>query len=525
MHLKVKQICTTLVLAIGLISILIIWLIPNQQLAYAAAGNVYCVVPDGGMPGPFDLCDRVFTTVQRAVDAAGGGEEIWVAGSVYTHVSQRMGITQAVYISQTLTIRGGYTTPFTAVADPIANPTTLDPQGQGRVLSIANAGVRVTIENLRLTGGGMPNLQAIIDGGGILNQGSLRMNNVIVSGNYVQFGGQGGGIFNMGALTMTNSAVSNNSTGAHFGSGGGIYNQGSLTIISSTINGNNVFEASGGGGIFNTGTLIIRNSNVHNNSNAGFFGPGGGISNAGILSMTHTTVSNNHAASPGGGIHNHGEAILTIANSTIDRNGAAYGGGGIYNSGALTVTNTTISSNTTIFSSCCGVPIGGSGILNNGTLALSFTTIAANSANEAGFNGGGINNQGQAEFGNTIIAGNITVGGDDDCSNTGSLTSLGYNLVAVGTGCPTLGTDKTVNPADIFVTVLGPLHDNGGDTETHALLPGSPAIDAADNRTCPATDQRGRPRPVDGDNDSTAVCDIGAFELQRNFYFPVILKN
>jgi len=525
MQRKVIQICTTLVFAMGLISILIIWSVPDHQLAHAAAGNVYCVVPDGGMLGPFDPCDRVFTTVQRAVDAASGGEEIWVAGSVYTNVSQRMGITQAVYISQTLTIRGGYTLPFTAVSDPIANPTTLDSQGQGRVLSIANAGVQVTIENLRLTGGGMPNMQAIIDGGGILNQGSLIMNNVIVSGNYVQFGGQGGGIFNMGALTMTNSAVSSNSTGAHFGSGGGIYNQGSLTIINSTVDGNGVFEASGGGGIFNTGTLIIRNSSVHNNSNVGFFGSGGGISNAGSLSMTHTTVSNNYAASPGGGVHNRSEAILTIANSTIDRNVAAYGGGGISNSGTLTVTNTTVSSNTTIITSCCGAPIGGSGILNDGTLTLSFTTIAANSANEAGFNGGGINNQGQAEFGNTIIAGNITVGDDDDCSDTGSLTSLGYNLVAVGTGCPTLGTDKTVNPADIFVTVLGPLQDNGGDTETHALLPGSPAIDAADNRACLATDQRGRPRPVDGDHDSTATCDIGAFELQRNFYFPVVLKN
>lgn len=325
MQLKVKQICTTLAFALGLIAILMILLMPNLQRAHATAGSVYCVVPPGELLGPFAPCDQVFSSIQQAVDMAIDGEEVWIAGGTYTEMSQRMGITQAVYISRSLTLRGGYALPFTAVPDPIAHPTTLDAQHQGRVVNIAVTGTLVTLENLRLTGGGSFNIQASRDGGGIFNQGSLILNSVIISDNGVQLGGGAGGIFNMGVLTMTNAAVSNNSTGAHFGSGGGIHNQGWLTIINSTIDGNSVFEASGGGGIFNSGTLMIRNATITNNSNGGFFGPGGGIANAGVLSLTNTTISHNYAASPGGAIDNQSGASLSITDATIANNMAAFG--------------------------------------------------------------------------------------------------------------------------------------------------------------------------------------------------------
>jgi hypothetical protein len=103
---------------------------------------------------------------------------------------------------------------------------------------------------------------------------------------------------------------------------------------------------------------------------------------------------------------------------------------------------------------------------------------------------------------NTIVAAN----GDGGCflapfgSGAVSLTSLGNNVFTDGT-CSPVATDLVVADAG-----LGSLADNGGPTETHALAPGSPAIDAADTGTCPATDQRGVARP------QGAACDVGSFE-------------
>jgi hypothetical protein len=125
--------------------------------------------------------------------------------------------------------------------------------------------------------------------------------------------------------------------------------------------------------------------------------------------------------------------------------------------------------------------------------------------------GGGLRSPGGLWLHNSIVAGNTVTAEDrgPDCY-VGSLTSQGHNLVGAGTGCPSdpsLG-DLTVAPATVFTQVLGPLQDNGGPTATHALLPGSPAIDAGDPNRCPPTDQRGVPRP------QGAGCDIGAFELE-----------
>ena len=73
-----------------------------------------------------------------------------------------------------------------------------------------------------------------------------------------------------------------------------------------------------------------------------------------------------------------------------------------------------------------------------------------------------------------------------------------------------MASDRLVPDA---ATYLGPLADNGGPTMTHALLPGSPAIDAGRNSGAPMTDQRGLPRPQDANGDGWAVVDIGAYEV------------
>ena len=105
---------------------------------------------------------------------------------------------------------------------------------------------------------------------------------------------------------------------------------------------------------------------------------------------------------------------------------------------------------------------------------------------------------------NTILAGNT----NGDCS--GGVTSNGHNLDSDGT-CALAGTgdQSAVNPLLAALALNAP-----GSTETHALPAESPAVDAGDDAACPAADQRGVTRPQDGDEDGTAVCDIGAFELQ-----------
>ena len=248
-----------------------------------------------------------------------------------------------------------------------------------------------------------------------------------------------------------------------------------------------------GGGINNAGTLTLTNSTVRDNTALA----GGGIFNQGTLTLTNSTVSGN-AAPGGGGIHNLGTLFLN--RSTISDN-TALAGGGIFNDvdGELTITNSTVGDNTAQ---------AGGGIWNQGTVALGNSTLSGNSAE----GGGGISN---ATFGvaislvNTVLAGNTADSGLD-CA--GDLTSLGHNLVGSTTGCgfnPATGDLVNVDP------MLGPLADNGGPNFTHALLPGSPAIDAGDNEPCTHTDQRGIPRP------QGAACDIGAYEAVVGVELPV----
>jgi hypothetical protein len=167
----------------------------------------------------------------------------------------------------------------------------------------------------------------------------------------------------------------------------------------------------------------------------------------------------------------------------------------------MTLINSTVSGN---------VSTGNGGGINNtreaGLLTILNSTVANNSA--SGLGGGLWNNENSIlVYQNAIIAGN-----GDDCANEAVLTSQGHNLVGSETGCDSSAPgDLTVDPDLVFTTLLGPLLNNGGATPTHALLPGSPAIDAGDDGLCAAepvngVDQRGVPR-FQG-----AHCDSGAYE-------------
>jgi len=199
--------------------------------------------------------------------------------------------------------------------------------------------------------------------------------------------------------------------------------------------------------------------------------------------------------SQGGGILSFGN--LTFTNSTVSGNTATNASGGIYNVfGALTITNSTVSANTSSNK--------GGGILSYGTLMLTHSTVSANTSTNG--SGGGIYNAGTARLTNTIVARNRATA-DPDVGGM-AFDSEGNNLIGNTGGSTGWSASDLLNQQK---PLLGPLQNNGGPTNTLALWPGSPAIDAADNDRCPAVDQRGITRK-DGDGDRTVICDIGAYE-------------
>jgi predicted outer membrane repeat protein len=336
------------------------------------------------------------------------------------------------------------------------------------------------------------------DRGGIENDGTLTITASTFSGN---FGDQGGGIANFfgGTLSVTGSTFSGNSASynGNLGSnGGGISNIGTLNVTGSTFSGNSAKVY--GGGIENAyGTLTVIGSSFSGNSAS----IGGGIENFyGTPTVTDSTFSGNSAKFSGGGIHNENDTQMTVADCTFSGNSAtAYEGGGIYNLGTLTVTDCTFSGNS--------AGKGGGIESEGGPLTVADSTFSGNSAGTGG--GISIDYPHFVKIRNTLLAGNSSQSGGPDVD--GPLTSLGHNLIGNGSGGSGYATTDLVGTAsNPIVPLLGPLQDNGGPTETMALLPGSPAIRAG-ALTDSEWDQRGPgfARTVNGRT------DIGAYEVQE----------
>jgi CSLREA domain-containing protein len=371
-------------------------------------------------------------------------------------------------------------------------------------------------------------------GGGIINFGRLALTTCTVASNSATLGG--GGIDNHGRLALTNSRVKNNSAPG----GGGINNHGNLMLANSLVAGNSASFV--GGGIFNqkAGRLALTKSTIADNSAV----EGGGIDNRGQFTLASSLVTGNSASDEGGGIHNRGlpftEVFGQITNSTVARNSAGSGGGiASVRAGRLTITKSTIAGNSANFagggifqvagfrdargevtlrnstvSGNSAVSDGG-GIYNlgegasgvTGRVTITNSTIARNSA----INGGGIHQPFDAvvRLTNSLVAQNSASTGPDVNNGASSTVFARFSLIGDGSGSGVSdGVDgNQVGSASAPIDPkLAPLANYGGPTRTHRLLLGSPAIDAASSADCPATDQRGVPRP------QGAGCDIGSFE-------------
>jgi len=395
-----------------------------------------------------------------------------------------------------------------------------------------NAGCTSGVCTITLTSGNLV-VNSAATTGTLTIRNTTGASNLRISGNYTSrvFSVNSSGNLTINGVTITNGRTT--------GNGGGISNRGTLTLTNSTVSGNRAFD---GGGIFNIGTMTLTNSTVSGNT-ADFFG-GGIVNNGGTVTLTNSTVSGNTAINDlGGGIFNSGGGTMTLTNSTLSGNRSGIGGGGIVNEAIMMVTNSTVSGNTAgngggIFnfggittltnstvSGNTASSLGG-GILNNGgTLNLTSVTVTNNRSTDTGCTdcAGGINNfsSSTTNLKNTIVAGNTAANASSSPDFRGAVTAgSSFNLIGNGlgtTGITNTNGNQVGTSANPINPLLAPLANNGGQTQTHALLVGSPAIDAGSNDLASgAFDQRGTgfPRIVDGNGDGTAIVDIGAYEVQ-----------
>jgi hypothetical protein len=268
-----------------------------------------------------------------------------------------------------------------------------------------------------------------------------------------------------------------------------------------------------------------------------FGGAGAGIQNnpaSSSLNLTGVTVRNNLSTVGSGGIQNNG--TLNITRSTISNNTGLRGGGISNNTnGIMNITNSTVSGNIAVSESQFLAE--GGGIVGDGTVTLTNVTVSGNAVSSSSGNGKGgglysVSNFNTFNLRNTIVAGNTAPGGSTNGPDVnGQFISQGNNLIGIGDSASGFSSgvknDKFGSGSTPLNAQLGALQSNGGQTDTHALLAGSPAIDAGNNcvadpvptsclNTPLITDQRGTgfARRVDGNSDGTATVDIGAFEVQ-----------
>ena len=431
--------------------------------------------------------------------------------------------------------------------------TEMTIEGNGSTLDLGGAAVGIRLARVDATG-------------------NLTVADTTISGGYMFDATYGGGVFRVdgGVLTIDGSTLEDNSTNSFGGAifalndatvtvtndstvsgnfayrGGGIYSRDSGTTIEESSISGNYARRSGGGVQADGGSLSITAGTINDNGwepgqigVAGDTEYGGGVlADGASLTIATTTIDSNYSAYGGGGVRVQSATGVTISQSAITNNTADGRGGGVQwgmytDSGPApvtgSITNTTISGNV--------AEAGGGVSVGIGELTLNNVTISDNIAE---YDGGGVIAYDALILNRTIITGNSAADGDEvyrysGTYGSGTITANNFNLFGhSGVSNAAAFTNFTPGATDITATsngteptalsaILDALADNGGPTtpatRTHALDPGSPAIDRAPNAACAAAtivdgvDQRDEPRNVDGNGAASGnECDVGAYE-------------
>lgn len=517
--------------------------LPDLDTIQLDAGTYDLSIPEAGNPESGDL------DVDFGVILQGQGPGVTVINGVQPALNDR--ILEASGSGGILTITGL----------TVQNGSA----GAGGGIYIPSSGYLVTLSDCEITGN-----RAVSNGGGLYLSSSATIENCGIDGNTMDNGAGGGVYFSSGSgLVIRNSTVSSN-TVTNVGTGGGLFFAagGTLEATQSQFNGNTMDSGTGGGLFCSGGSPMVLNQVEASNNTLTNGGDGGGVlCSANSIFASNLTANANTvgSSSDGGGVYFSGGNI-TVSGLTVVGNqmpGGGSGGGAYISGGNITVDAATASGNSIQGGTAGGLFLAaGSVVLLNSTIdgnsaqfyggilasgtTVTFTNVTV-SGNSAEIDGGGVyaasgdsqfsnvtvvdnqadsDNNGSGSGGGIYVSGILTLrnsilamntansGMGPDC--TATLASDGYNIIGSDADCTITPPQGDPASTDLYgvAPALGGLADNGGPTQTRALLNGSPAIDGGDPAGCVdgngslvATDQRGQIRP------SGPRCDIGAFEL------------
>ncbi|HFD39907.1 MAG TPA: DUF11 domain-containing protein, partial [Anaerolineae bacterium] len=492
----------------------------SSTLPQAPESTTRYVAPTGSDSGNCTTVVSACLTVQYAIDQAAEGDEIHVAAGTYTGVHARDAITQVVYISKTVTLRGGYSTDFSAW-DPAQYTTTLDAQGAGRVLYVTG-NITPTVEGLHLTHGDAAGLGGTPwghDAGGgvyVVTATAAISNCRIVNNTASRYGG---GLYLLNSpATLTGNRISGNTASGSYGYGGGLslyysdatltnnqvvsntagYNGGGLhlsygavTLTDNRISGNTASNR-GGGLYLEGGPATLTNNRISGNTASGPYGYGGGLYlSQSDATLTGNQISGNTASYDGGGLYL-SQSNATLTGNQISGNTASYDGGGLYLDQSDADLQNDIVADNMAGNGGGGLYVGGS------SPVLRHLTLARNDGN----NGIYVTRSSHAVLADTILVSH-TVG-----IHVGSGSSANLQATLWGSDAWANGSDWS-GAGDIVTGTINVQGDPGfvnpaaGD---YHILPTSAAVDAGVDA--------GVTTDIDGDARPAAFgYDIGADEI------------